>query len=924
MRVIKPEWLRHDADKKKLTAIFSLDFHPDGTRLATAGMDNKIRIWNTQAIAKESTENTENTENKRLLSTLVAHSGAVMCVRFSQDSGQYLASGADDMVVLIWERDQQSTQSNLGDDDSSETWRPVRRLAGHESDVCDIAWSPGNRFLATCGLDNTVHIWDGQTFARVTKLTAHDQFVKGLTFDPAGRYLATQSDDKTLRIWRTSDWALHKTISSPFQDNIYSTYFRRPSWSPDGDCIAAANAVNGKVPVAAVIARETWATDLSFVGHRAAIEAVSFNPRLSTIQGKNTSICAAGGQDYGVSVWLTSQHMPIVAATNLFAGNLLDLAWHSVAAKTSSDEEVIAYLAACSYDGSVAVLEFTQAELGTPLSAEAQQKVLVERGWMRRSLEENAAAPKNMIAETPAQLRLEEQGKKMVEESEQPRIRQTIGSIPSSTGNSSSAMPAPVRNRDGKKRVAPLFVRSIGGSATTRNEQPQQQPVVTTTITTSQQQPPVSGERLAVDAPVWIESRVLGTRHSLKRPKEVEGDSASIVTVAQQSAPLGPQTLVHAQSISAARVHLSIPKLVVQLKITQQQASLVAYNNSADKKQKARLVYDNKWTKYLSRPVVCLAASDSVTAACLNDGSMHWFDTQSGMRLAPPLMNEALPAHLACRGSLCLLVDAVGQVSVWDAVKMEALVDKASLAPLLYTAQLPEISSEEEEEEEEEDMVRAPKRHKPMVALTAIDIVESTSSPIVCLSDGRSFTYHTRLRNWLRVSDPQEYLGSDYYVRGSSRDGNMFVPAQHPSTQLSRIQELGYHQYVLQQQTNQKKKQKRQMLDEMSTDISDPKRSTSSLDIRRTVTLDHLEHQLKAASVLGSADDVVRYVDIMARQLASLGNKERASYWLHEMLDDDSLAGMPKRQLLKDRILPLLATNRQLQSLVTEYADALK
>ncbi|KAJ2743192.1 HIR complex subunit, partial [Coemansia sp. BCRC 34490] len=286
MRITKPDWLHHDADKKKLTAIFSVDFHPDGTRLATAGMDNKIRIWNTGAITKPTAAATADNDSEnstaapRLLSTLTAHSGAVLCVRFSPNA-RYMASGADDMIVLIWERDSNSDAGQAGGDvsnnivgNSAETWHPVRRLTGHESDVSDLAWSPDNRFLATCGLDNAIYVWDAQTFRQLAKLTDHSQFVKGVTFDPAGKYLASQSDDRTLKIWRTSDWRLQTTVAKPFEDNIFSTYFCRPSWSPEGDCVAAANAVNGKVPVAAVVSRDKWASDLSFVGHHAAIEAV--------------------------------------------------------------------------------------------------------------------------------------------------------------------------------------------------------------------------------------------------------------------------------------------------------------------------------------------------------------------------------------------------------------------------------------------------------------------------------------------------------------------------------------------------------------------------------------------------------------------------------------------------------------------------
>lgn len=51
----------------------------------------------------------------------------------------------------------------------------------------------------------------------------------------------------------------------------------RISWSPDGAFIAASNAMNGPVFVAAVIERETWNCDVNFVGHENTIEvAVGF------------------------------------------------------------------------------------------------------------------------------------------------------------------------------------------------------------------------------------------------------------------------------------------------------------------------------------------------------------------------------------------------------------------------------------------------------------------------------------------------------------------------------------------------------------------------------------------------------------------------------------------------------------------------
>ncbi|KAJ2660453.1 HIR complex subunit [Coemansia sp. RSA 1200] len=1121
MRITKPDWLHHDADKKKLTAIFSVDFHPDGTRLATAGMDNKIRIWNTSAITKPTAAATATTDNEsengasapRLLSTLTAHSGAVLCVRFSPNA-RYMASGADDMIVLIWERDSNDDAGQAGGDvsnnivgNSAETWHPVRRLTGHESDVSDLAWSPDNRFLATCGLDNAIYVWDAQTFRQLAKLTDHSQFVKGVTFDPAGKYLASQSDDRTLKIWRTSDWRLQTTVAKPFEDNIFSTYFCRPSWSPDGDCVAAANAVNGKVPVAAVVSRDKWASDLSFVGHHAAIEAVRFNPRVfnapvphppvvssasdtgvgSSVPSNDkaatvaASICAAGGQDRGVTVWLTSQSVPIVAATDLFAGNLLDLAWYTPSAPVSQNEKgnnkhsaVVACLAACSFDGTVAVLEFTADELGYPVPVEEQEAMLSKNGWVRGrangddeaedygggdGLDRGPSKRPRPIAESVAQLQLEEQGSVLCKVPEESRIAQlmdgaggsamimpaqSVSSATPAATNSTPApqmMPVPVRTKDGKKRVTPLFVRPLGGGNSNGTAQTapipalSSSPAATGAGAGAGSQVVVGGvsaaPRTSVDAPIWIDAQVLGTRQMVGK------SSSSFIT---EPSPLGLQTLVHAQTISAARVHLSVPKVVAQLKATalplspQKTASstplqgegsqassssstsyrptVVAYNTTSQSStdaMRSRLVCSpqpssalasasasvssarqpSAWTKYFAHSVMIVAASDQVTAASLSDGSLHWFDTLSGVRLAPPIVCEAHLAHLRCQDRFCLALDCVGQLSVWDTDAMEATVDRVSIAPLLYSAQLSttteskpkataaaETSSTAVNEEDNElgntsgdgndEKVRAPKRHKPMVALTAVDILPAGNdggcTPALCFSDGRVYIYHTKLRSWIRIGDPAEYVGSDYYIcppiptastttSDTTSASRLRARATTGST-LEFLQERAYYQRHLTNQVNNssnknKDNNSKRLFSSTSSSLDDQK------SVKYAVTLDHLENQLRGADTVGSDDEVIRYADLLARQLArSADNTVRVSRWLAELLGPPMVKGMlpavagngssngastgitcswsptigssvPKRQIL-ERILPLLATNRHFQDLVDEYSSALK
>ncbi|KAJ1675057.1 HIR complex subunit, partial [Spiromyces aspiralis] len=507
----------------------------------------------------------------KLLSTLSAHTGAVMCARFNKGTGKRIASGSDDMIILIWEQDDDASGGafgggGFGDDANQEHWRPIKRLTGHESDVTEVAWSPDNVYLASCGLDNYIFIWDGETFDRLKRIEGHTQFVKGLAFDPAGIYLASQSDDRTVKVWDAADgeWRLKHKVSESFMESQYSTYFRRPSWSPDGGSLATANAVNGKVPVSAVINREDWKPSISFVGHRAAIEVVKFNPKVfNTLANEEASpsggdmanseerrtsehdrenqgaggasngtvkqqqqqrqesqlvtcICAAGSQDRSVSVWMASQPMPVVVADQLFTGNIMDLAWTN----QHINAQPVAFLAACSYDGTVAIIRFDASEIGTPISDEEQEAMLVKLGYRPKKTtntgakrkssggeddedDDDTSRSKRILVESATQLDLEERALIANAALKSQKLAQLMGEstmyqgIHNSSNNSSGGTPAisgpqiqppqplvqaptqaeaasgiatmdtqrpaVVRTKDGKKRVAPLFVRPLGG-----------------------------------------------------------------------------------------------------------------------------------------------------------------------------------------------------------------------------------------------------------------------------------------------------------------------------------------------------------------------------------------------------------------------------------------------------------------------------
>ncbi|KAH0501282.1 Protein HIRA [Microtus ochrogaster] len=302
----------------------------------------------------------------------------VNCVRWS-NSGMYLASGGDDKLIMVWKRATYIGPSTVfgssGKLANVEQWRCVSILRSHSGDVMDVAWSPHDAWLASCSVDNTVVIWNAVKFPEIlATLRGHSGLVKGLTWDPVGKYIASQADDRSLKVWRTLDWQLETSITKPFDECGGTTHVLRLSWSPDGHYLVSAHAMNNSGPTAQIIEREGWKTNMDFVGHRKAVTVVKFNPKIFKKKQKKGSstkpscpycCCAVGSKDRSLSVWLTCLKRPLVVIHELFDKSIMDISW------TLNGLGILV----CSMDGSVAFLDFSQDELGDPLSEEEKSRI---------------------------------------------------------------------------------------------------------------------------------------------------------------------------------------------------------------------------------------------------------------------------------------------------------------------------------------------------------------------------------------------------------------------------------------------------------------------------------------------------------------------------------------------------------------------
>lgn len=333
------------------------------------------------------------------------HLGTIHSVRFSPN-GRYLASGADDKLICIYHLDKSAPPAipSFGTNEPPpiENWKTHKRLIGHDNDVQDLAWSYDNSILVSVGLDSKVVVWSGHTFEKLKTLAVHQSHVKGITFDPANKFFATASDDRTIKIFRftppppnatthdmVNNFVLETTISAPFKSSPLTTYFRRCSWSPDGNHIAAANAVNGPVSSVAIIERTTWDSEINLIGHEGPTEVCIFSPRLfytkkpatnGAATGNNSSslvtVIASAGQDKTLSIWNTNTSRPLVILQDIASKSISDLAW-------TPDGQT---LFAASLDGGIVAVRFEVGELGWVATAEENDKALQKYGASRKGM----------------------------------------------------------------------------------------------------------------------------------------------------------------------------------------------------------------------------------------------------------------------------------------------------------------------------------------------------------------------------------------------------------------------------------------------------------------------------------------------------------------------------------------------------------
>jgi WD40 repeat protein len=295
----------------------SIAVSPDGTRIATAGDDAVIRIWdaNLQWIHEIRGQ----------------HTREVYSVAFSGD-GNLLASASLDGTVRIWDAHTFAPRQIFNSDEGS---GPVRQYA--------VAFEPSSipRYVDSGGDDGNVWIWDlrnpGFAYKRWRDPDTNPSPVRSLSFAPdtsgalvtaaydgnirfftaakkiyavpaatpggkllhvayapapSGNLVASVGVDtkrQILKIWNVATRTVVKTFEG------YRDYANSAAWSADGKVVALGEGAADRPSFA-----ETWDVQSGkklqvFAGHTADVEAVAFHP--------NRKWLISAAEDGLVKIW---------------------------------------------------------------------------------------------------------------------------------------------------------------------------------------------------------------------------------------------------------------------------------------------------------------------------------------------------------------------------------------------------------------------------------------------------------------------------------------------------------------------------------------------------------------------------------------------------------------------------------------------
>lgn len=194
--------------------ITSASLSSDETLLAIASDMGVMQLWDMAT-------------RTPLTEAFTAHSSTIFSIAFNPD-GTKLASGGDDLLVLIWD----VPSLVAGEIDNFTAYE------GHTDGIFAVAWHPTEPILASGSRDDTIGLWDTESGALLATLEGHTREVEDVIFSPDGKRLVSGGRDNSIRVWDV-DSALNSDMPISELLSGHSDWVLSLAFSEDGKLLVS-------------------------------------------------------------------------------------------------------------------------------------------------------------------------------------------------------------------------------------------------------------------------------------------------------------------------------------------------------------------------------------------------------------------------------------------------------------------------------------------------------------------------------------------------------------------------------------------------------------------------------------------------------------------------------------------------------------
>jgi len=157
--------MKHDA------AVTYVTFSTDGSRIATASLDETARVWDAQTGAP--------------LGEQMKHDAAVSEVAFSPDGSR--------IVTVSWYNRARTWDAHTGNS--------LGEIKEDYGILQCVVFSPDGSRVATVSQNKAARVWDAQMGAPLGEPMRHEKWVSCVAFSPDGSRIVTASEDGKVCIW---------------------------------------------------------------------------------------------------------------------------------------------------------------------------------------------------------------------------------------------------------------------------------------------------------------------------------------------------------------------------------------------------------------------------------------------------------------------------------------------------------------------------------------------------------------------------------------------------------------------------------------------------------------------------------------------------------------------------------------------------